>query len=132
MAVQFPYCIKYAAFGNSDCCGFRQSEQFWILSDRSILSRYIINQYHNIHMGILALIVFGAIVGILATWIAGGGYGLLWDIVLGIVGSLVGGWIMNLFGKSGVTGFNLYSIIVGVVGAIIVIAIVRAFHHRKV
>jgi uncharacterized membrane protein YeaQ/YmgE (transglycosylase-associated protein family) len=76
-------------------------------------------------MGILSLIVFGAIVGILASWIAGGGYGLLWDIVLGIVGSLVGGFIMNLFGKAGVTGFNLYSFIVGVVGAIIVIFLFR-------
>lgn len=81
-------------------------------------------------MGIIFLIVFGAIVGILASWITGGGYGLLWDIVLGIIGSLVGGWIMNLFGKAGITGFNLYSFIVGVLGAIIVIAIARAFRHR--
>lgn len=83
-------------------------------------------------MSILFLIVFGAIVGVLASWIMGGGYGLIWDIVLGIVGSLLGGWIMNLFGKSGVTGFNLYSVLVGVLGAIILIAIVRAFHHQRV
>ncbi len=81
-------------------------------------------------MSILFLIVFGAVVGILASWIMGGGYGLIWDIVLGIIGSLVGGWIMNLFGKSGVTGFNLYSVLVGVLGAIIVIAIARAFRHK--
>jgi len=47
------------------------------------------------------------------------------DIIMGIVGSVVGGFIMNLIGKSGVNGFNLYSMFVAVVGAIIVIYIGR-------
>jgi uncharacterized membrane protein YeaQ/YmgE (transglycosylase-associated protein family) len=81
-------------------------------------------------MNILLLIVFGAIVGVLASWIMGTGHGILWDIVLGIIGSFVGGFIMSLFGGSGITGFNLYSILVGVLGAIIVIWIGRMFRSH--
>ena len=76
-------------------------------------------------MGIIFLIVFGGIVGFLASHIMGQGQGLVWDIVLGIVGSVVGGLIMNMLGYKGISGFNLYSLIVGVVGAIIVIYIGR-------
>jgi uncharacterized membrane protein YeaQ/YmgE (transglycosylase-associated protein family) len=81
-------------------------------------------------MNILLLIVFGAIVGVLASWIMGTGHGILWDIVLGIIGSFVGGFIMSLFGSTGVTGFNLYSILVGVLGAVIVIWIGRMFRSH--
>lgn len=80
-------------------------------------------------MSILFLILFGAVVGLLASWIMGSGHGLIWDIVLGIIGSLVGGSIMRAFGGAGITGFNLYSVIVGVVGAIVVIWIGRLIRH---
>jgi uncharacterized membrane protein YeaQ/YmgE (transglycosylase-associated protein family) len=76
-------------------------------------------------MNILFLILFGAIVGFIASHLMGKGEGLLWNIILGIVGSVVGGFIMNLLGGPGVTGFNLYSIVVGVVGAVVVIYLVR-------
>jgi uncharacterized membrane protein YeaQ/YmgE (transglycosylase-associated protein family) len=79
-------------------------------------------------MGILFLIIFGALVGFIASHLMGQGSGLMWDIILGIVGSVVGGFIMNAFGHSGITGFNLYSIVVGVVGAVIVIYIGRMLH----
>ncbi len=80
-------------------------------------------------MGILLWIIFGAIAGFIASHIMGSGSGLLWDIVLGIVGALLGGFIMNAFGQAGVTGFNLYSLIVAIIGAIIVIWIGRLFRR---
>ena len=55
--------------------------------------------------------------------------GAMMDILMGIVGAVVGGFLMNLLGQSGVTGFNLYSMIVAVVGAIVVIGIGRALRH---
>jgi uncharacterized membrane protein YeaQ/YmgE (transglycosylase-associated protein family) len=52
--------------------------------------------------------------------------GTVLNIVVGIVGALLGGWLMSFFGKSGVTGFNLYSFLVAILGAVVLIAIVRA------
>jgi uncharacterized membrane protein YeaQ/YmgE (transglycosylase-associated protein family) len=78
-------------------------------------------------MTILAWIVLGLIVGWLASILMGsGGYGILGDIVVGIVGAIVGGFIGSALFGVGVTGFNLSSIIVALIGAIIVIAIYRA------
>lgn len=74
-------------------------------------------------------ILFWIILGALAGWIAGlimrSSHGIFEDIILGIVGALVGGFLMNQFGQEGVTGFNFYSLFVAVLGAIIVIAIGR-------
>jgi uncharacterized membrane protein YeaQ/YmgE (transglycosylase-associated protein family) len=52
--------------------------------------------------------------------------GIIWDIIVGIVGAVIGGWLMSFFGNSGVTGFNLYSFLVALFGAIVLIFIVRA------
>ena len=77
-------------------------------------------------MGIILWIVFGAIVGWVASMFMGTSEGLVLDIVLGIIGAVLGGWLMSFFGKSGVTGFNLYSFLVALLGAVILIAIVKA------
>lgn len=77
-------------------------------------------------MGILLWIVFGAIVGFIASAVMGTGEGLVMDIIFGIVGAILGGWLMSFFGKGGVTGFNLYSFLVAILGAVVLIAIVRA------
>ncbi|MEI6221398.1 MAG: GlsB/YeaQ/YmgE family stress response membrane protein [bacterium] len=77
-------------------------------------------------MNIIAWIVLGALAGWIGSMIMKtGGQGILMDIVLGIVGALVGGFVMNFFGQDGVTGFNLYSLLVAVIGAAIVIWIGR-------
>ena len=81
-------------------------------------------------MGIIVWIIFGAIVGFVASHLMGSGDGLLWDIIIGIVGALLGGFIMNALGHAGVTGFNLYSFIVAIIGAMVLIWIVRAVRHR--
>jgi uncharacterized membrane protein YeaQ/YmgE (transglycosylase-associated protein family) len=51
------------------------------------------------------------------------------NIVVGIIGAVLGGYIMNFFGKTGVNGFNLYSFLVALVGAVVLIAIVKAFRR---
>jgi uncharacterized membrane protein YeaQ/YmgE (transglycosylase-associated protein family) len=55
--------------------------------------------------------------------------GLLANIVVGIVGALIGGFIMNLFGQSGATGLNLYSLIVAVIGAVVLLFILGLFRR---
>jgi uncharacterized membrane protein YeaQ/YmgE (transglycosylase-associated protein family) len=77
-------------------------------------------------MGIIIWIVFGALVGWVASLVMGTGSGLVWDIVVGIVGALIGGFIMSLLGQGGVGGFNLYSFLVALLGACVLIATVRA------
>jgi uncharacterized membrane protein YeaQ/YmgE (transglycosylase-associated protein family) len=76
-------------------------------------------------MGIILWIIFGALVGWIASAIMKSNDGVLMDIVIGIVGAIIGGWIMSFFGSGGVTGFNLYSFLVAIIGAIVLIIIVR-------
>ena len=77
-------------------------------------------------MGIILWIIFGAIAGWGASMFMGtSNQGTISDIVMGIIGSIVGGFLMNLIGKSGVTGFNLYSLMVAVIGAVVVIYVGR-------
>ena len=78
-------------------------------------------------MSIIAWIVLGLIAGFIASRIVNKrGEGVLVDIILGIVGALVGGWLFRIFGMSGVTGFNVYSLLVAVGGAIVVLFIYHA------
>lgn len=82
-------------------------------------------------MNLLLLIVLGAIAGWIASVVMKTNYaqGTLGDIILGIVGALVGGFIFNMLGSPGVTGFDLYSLIVAVVGSVVVIYIGRLLHR---
>jgi uncharacterized membrane protein YeaQ/YmgE (transglycosylase-associated protein family) len=83
-------------------------------------------------MSILGWIILGLIAGFIASKVvSGSGSGLLMDIVLGIVGALVGGFVFNLFGAAGVTGFNLYSMLVAVIGAVIFLWIYHAIFSRR-
>ena len=83
-------------------------------------------------MSFLAWIVLGLVSGFIASRIVNkSGEGVLMDIVLGVVGAVLGGWLFNTFGHLGVTGINLYSILVAVVGAVIVLFIYHAFVHRS-
>ena len=78
-------------------------------------------------MSIIGWIVLGLIAGFIASRIVNkAGEGIVLDIVLGIVGALVGGFIFSAFGAAGVTGFNLYSMFVAIVGAIIVLWLYHA------
>jgi uncharacterized membrane protein YeaQ/YmgE (transglycosylase-associated protein family) len=85
-------------------------------------------------MSIIAWIVLGLIAGWLAGMIMrGGGYGIIGDIVLGVLGALIGGWITSaVLGRDMVNGFNVETLIVAVIGAIVLIAISRLFTGRRV
>ncbi len=84
-------------------------------------------------MGILAWLLLGLISGFIASKIVNKtGEGLVMDIVLGIVGAFVGGYLFSFFGHTGVTGFNLYSMFVAVIGAIVVLLIYHAVVRRRV
>ena len=78
-------------------------------------------------MSVLAWIVLGLIAGFIASKIVNrAGEGVLLDIVLGIIGAVVGGWLFRMFGAAGVTGLNIYSMLVAIVGAVVVLVIYHA------
>ncbi|HYZ23032.1 MAG TPA: GlsB/YeaQ/YmgE family stress response membrane protein [Rhodopila sp.] len=73
-------------------------------------------------MSIIAWIILGLIAGFIASKLVNNtGQGIVLDIVLGIVGAIVGGFIFSFFGAAGVTGFNVWSLIVAIVGSIVVL-----------
>lgn len=80
-------------------------------------------------MDLILFIVLGAGAGFIASAVMKSANGWLEDVVLGIIGAFVGGFVMNLFGQPGVTGFNIYSLIVAVVGAVVVIFLGRMLHR---
>jgi uncharacterized membrane protein YeaQ/YmgE (transglycosylase-associated protein family) len=84
------------------------------------------------YMSILAWIVLGLVAGFIASkLVSRSGGSLVVDLVLGIVGAVVGGFLFNQFGSAGVTGLNLYSLLVAVIGAVVVLAIYHAFTGRR-
>jgi uncharacterized membrane protein YeaQ/YmgE (transglycosylase-associated protein family) len=84
-------------------------------------------------MSVIGWVVLGLISGFLASKVVNKrGEGIAMDIVLGIVGALVGGWLFNALGSVGVTGFNVWSLLVAFVGAVISLLIwhgMRTFSH---
>jgi uncharacterized membrane protein YeaQ/YmgE (transglycosylase-associated protein family) len=83
-------------------------------------------------MGIISWIVLGLIAGFIGSKIVDKqGKGLWLDIALGIVGALVGGFLFSMFGATGVTGLNIWSMIVAIVGAVVVLLIYNAVAGRR-
>lgn len=84
-------------------------------------------------MGIIAWLVVGLIAGWLAGMVMkGGGYGVIGDIIVGIVGALIGGFLASvLFGADAVNGINIVSIVTAFIGAVILVAILRALPGRS-
>lgn len=83
-------------------------------------------------MSIIAWLVVGLVAGWIGSMIVNrGGEGPLLDIVLGIVGAFVGGFLFNMLGHSGVSGINMYSIFVAVIGSIVVLVIYHALFRRR-
>jgi uncharacterized membrane protein YeaQ/YmgE (transglycosylase-associated protein family) len=77
-------------------------------------------------MGWLAWLIVGGIAGALASAVMHSRLGIIGDIVVGIIGAFIGGFLFNLIGAPGATGFNLWSILVAFIGAVVLIWIVRA------
>ncbi len=84
-------------------------------------------------MSIIGWIFLGLISGFIASKVVNkSGSGIVLDIVLGIVGAFVGGFIFTAIGGHGVTGFNIYSMVVSVIGAVVVLVIYHAMFDRRV
>jgi len=83
-------------------------------------------------MSILAWIVLGLIAGFIGSKLVNkSGEGVLLDIILGIVGALIGGWVFNFFGAAGVTGLNLYSLLVAVIGSVLFLVVYHALRRAS-
>ncbi len=81
-------------------------------------------------MSWLAWIILGLVAGFIGSKLVNKrGEGLFLDILLGIVGAIVGGWLFNRFGANGVSGLNLYSLVVAVVGAVVILVVYHALRR---
>jgi uncharacterized membrane protein YeaQ/YmgE (transglycosylase-associated protein family) len=82
-------------------------------------------------MSVLAWIILGLIAGFIGSKIVNkSGEGLILDIALGVIGAIVGGWLFSLVGAGGVTGLNLYSIFVAIIGSVVVLFVYHAVVRR--
>ena len=81
-------------------------------------------------MGLLAWIIIGAIAGWLAGVAMKSGGGVLTDIVVGIIGAFIGGILFSALGLAGTTGFNIWSIFVAFIGAVVLLAAIHSFNGR--
>jgi len=82
-------------------------------------------------MELLAFLVLGGIAGWVASLIMGtdGSQGIFLNVVVGVVGAFIGGLLFNAFGNSGVSGFNIYSLVVATLGAVVLLWLVRMFRR---
>jgi uncharacterized membrane protein YeaQ/YmgE (transglycosylase-associated protein family) len=81
-------------------------------------------------MSVIGWIILGLIAGFIASKIVNKeGQGFVLDIVLGVIGAIVGGWLFGLIGHVGVTGFNLYSMFVAIIGSIVVLVVYHAIRR---
>lgn len=83
-------------------------------------------------MGIVAWIIFGALAGWFASMLAGTNaeQGLIGNIIVGIIGAVVGGFIFQLLGGEGITGFNIWSMLVAVFGAVLLLLVIKPLKHH--
>ena len=81
-------------------------------------------------MGVISWIIVGGIAGWIAGMIMKKEGGFVKNIITGIIGALVGGFVLNFFGIDGVSGFNLWSILVATLGSVILIAIINAVSKK--
>jgi uncharacterized membrane protein YeaQ/YmgE (transglycosylase-associated protein family) len=82
-------------------------------------------------MSVIAWIILGLVAGFIASKIVNHtGEGVIVDIILGILGAVVGGWLFNTFGMAGVTGLNVYSLVVAVIGAAVFLVIYHLIRGR--
>jgi len=83
-------------------------------------------------MSFLSWIVLGLVAGFIGSKIVNRrGEGILLDVLLGIVGAITGGWLFRIFGEPGVTGLNLYSLFVAVVGSVVFLLVYHAFRMKR-
>lgn len=92
----------------------------------------ISNRQQGAAMSFVAWIVLGLIAGFIGSKLVNHtGEGLIRDVLLGVVGAFIGGYLFSLFGASGVTGLNVYSLLVAVVGAVVFLIVYHAIFRRR-
>jgi uncharacterized membrane protein YeaQ/YmgE (transglycosylase-associated protein family) len=100
--------------------------------DQTTLGMMISNRQQGSAMSFIAWIVLGVIAGFIGSKLVNHtGEGLIRDVLLGVVGAIIGGYLFNVFGASGVTGLNLYSLLVAVVGAVVFLIVYHALFRRR-
>ena len=83
-------------------------------------------------MSLLLFLLLGLVAGWLASVVMKGGYGLIGDMIVGVLGAFIGGWLFSNLTGADITGFNLPSILIAFVGACILIAVLRLVSGRRV
>jgi uncharacterized membrane protein YeaQ/YmgE (transglycosylase-associated protein family) len=100
--------------------------------DVTTLSMLITNRQESSAMSFISWIVLGLVAGFIGSKLVNKtGEGLIRDVLLGVVGAIIGGYLFNLFGASGVTGLNLYSVLVAVVGAVVFLVVYHTIFRRR-
>jgi uncharacterized membrane protein YeaQ/YmgE (transglycosylase-associated protein family) len=103
-----------------------------LVIDLTTLGMLITNRQQGSAMSLVAWIVLGLVAGFIGSKLVNhSGEGLIRDVLLGVVGAMIGGYLFNLFGASGVTGLNLYSLLVAVVGAVVFLIVYHAIFLRR-
>ena len=103
-----------------------------LVIDLTTLGMLISNRQQGAAMSFIAWIVLGLIAGFIGSKLVNHtGEGLIRDVLLGVVGAIIGGYLFNVFGASGVTGLNLYSLLVAVVGAVVFLIVYHALFRRR-
>jgi uncharacterized membrane protein YeaQ/YmgE (transglycosylase-associated protein family) len=100
--------------------------------DVTTLGMLITNRQQSSAMSFISWIVLGLVAGFIGSKLVNKtGEGLIRDVLLGVVGAIIGGYLFNLFGASGVTGLNLYSVLVAVVGAVVFLVVYHTIFRRR-
>ena len=100
--------------------------------DLTTLGMQISNRQQGAAMSFVVWIVLGLVAGFIGSKLVNHtGEGLIRDVLLGVVGAIIGGYLFNLFGASGVTGLNIYSLLVAVVGAVVFLIVYHAIFRRR-
>jgi len=100
--------------------------------DLTTLAMLITNRQQGSAMSFVAWIVLGFVAGFIGSKLVNHtGEGLIRDVLLGVVGAIIGGYLFNLFGASGVTGLNLYSLLVAVIGAVVFLIVYHTIFRRR-
>ena len=100
--------------------------------DLTTLGMLITNRQESSAMSFISWIVLGLVAGFIGSKLVNkSGEGLIRDVLLGVVGAIIGGYLFNLFGASGVTGLNLYSVLVAVVGSVAFLIVYHTIFRRR-
>ena len=83
-------------------------------------------------MNLLVFLLLGLVAGWLASYVMRGGFGLVGDLVVGVLGAFIGGWLFSTLAGRDITGFDLPSILIAFVGACLLIAVLRLLSGRRV